>query len=112
MARVIPFDDLRSGGAHEFEGEPFGSEVTFIIVDTEEPGAGPKLHQHPYTETFIVLEGNALFQVGEEQLRVSGGSVVVVPANTPHRFENIGPGRLRQIDIHAAPRFQTEWLAE
>jgi hypothetical protein len=26
-------------------------------------------------------------------------------------FTNTGDGNLRQIDIHASPRFATEWLA-
>lgn len=70
------------------------------------------LHRHPYTETFIVLEGDVLFEVGDERVPAASGSVVVVPANTPHRFENVGPGRLLQIDIHASPRFETEWLTD
>jgi mannose-6-phosphate isomerase-like protein (cupin superfamily) len=28
-----------------------------------------------------------------------------IPANTPHRFVNTGETTLRQIDIHASPRF-------
>jgi mannose-6-phosphate isomerase-like protein (cupin superfamily) len=31
--------------------------------------------------------------------------IVVIPANTPHRFINSGETILRQIDIHASPRF-------
>lgn len=110
MGKVIPLSDLRTSPiAHEFEGFAFGSEVSFIIVDSQ-PGAGPALHRHPYSETFLVIEGNVLFQVGDQQIRASGGSVVVVPANVPHRFENLGPGRLFQIDIHGSERFETEWL--
>ena len=57
-----------------------------------------------------MLEGDVLFQVGEKETRVSAGCVVVVPPNVPHRFVNIGPGRLRQVDIHGSDRFVTEWL--
>ena len=41
------------GGTVRFEGEPFGSSVSFFLVDNE-PGAGPDLHRHPYSETWIV----------------------------------------------------------
>jgi quercetin dioxygenase-like cupin family protein len=110
MSKVIPLSDLpTSATAHEFEGFAFGSDVSFILVDSQ-PGAGPSLHRHPYSETFIVIEGNVLFQLGEEEIRASAGSVVVVPANTPHRFTNPGPGRLFQVDIHASKQFVTEWL--
>jgi len=36
----------------------------------------------------VVLSGTAVFTVGEEQVTVEGGNVVVVPATTPHRFES------------------------
>jgi len=110
MSKVVPMADLRvSPSAHEFEGFSFGSGVSFIMVDSQ-PGSGPALHRHPYSETFLVIEGNVLFQVGDEEVRASGGSVVVVPRNVPHRFVNIGPGRLFQVDIHSSERFVTEWL--
>jgi mannose-6-phosphate isomerase-like protein (cupin superfamily) len=35
----------------------------------------------------------------------------VVDAGQPHGFVNSGEGRLRQIDIHLSPSFDTEWLA-
>jgi len=43
---------------------------------------------------------------------VRAGEIVIVPANTPHRFTNTGNGPLRQIDIHVNSRFETEWLPE
>ncbi len=111
MTGIIPLAELRtSPHAHEFEGGPHGSQISFILVDCP-AGAGPSLHRHPYSETFLVLEGDVLFQLGDRETRVSAGCVVVVPANVPHRFINIGPGRLRQVDIHGSPRFATEWLA-
>jgi quercetin dioxygenase-like cupin family protein len=108
---IVPLAALRtSPSAHEFEGAGHGAAISFILVDCP-PGAGPSLHRHPYSETFLVLEGDALFQVGDTETRVAAGCVVVVPPNVPHRFVNLGPGRLRQVDIHAAALFETEWLA-
>ncbi|MBX9460180.1 MAG: cupin domain-containing protein [Brevundimonas sp.] len=54
---------------------------------------------HPYDETFIVIEGRARFFVGETTLEAAAGDVVLGPAGVPHRFENLGPGRL-QDDRH------------
>ena len=111
MTAIVPLAGLRvSPHAHEFEGGAHGSDVSIILVDCP-AGAGPSLHRYPYSETFLVLEGDVLFQVGDKETRVAAGCVVVVPPNVPHRFVNIGPGRLRQVDIHAAPRFETEWLS-
>jgi mannose-6-phosphate isomerase-like protein (cupin superfamily) len=76
------------------------------------PGRGPKLHEHPYEEVFIVQEGTVTFTAGDDLVEAKGGQVVVVPASVPHKFVNSGTGRLREIDIHASERFITEWLED
>ena len=81
-----------------------------IFVDAA-PGEGPKLHRHPYVELLIVIEGVATFHDGEGTREVRAGEMAVVDAHQAHGFTNPGPGRLRQIDIHLSPKFQTEWLA-
>jgi hypothetical protein len=43
--------------------------------------------------------------VGEKEDAPFSAYIVVIPANTPHRFVNSGDTLLRQIDIHASPRF-------
>ncbi len=80
-----------------------------MVLDAP-PGSGPRLHKHPYEEVFVVQEGAATFTAGEDVIEASAGQVVVVPAGVPHKFVNPGPGRLRQIDIHASERSVTEWL--
>ena len=39
-------------------------------------------------------------------IEAEAGDVVFGPKGLPHRFENLGPGRLQSIDIHHAP----QWL--
>ncbi|WP_282217541.1 cupin domain-containing protein [Microbacterium luteolum] len=51
------------------------------------PGRGPRLHRHPYAETFVIHHGRALFTVGEEQVVGVGGQILVVPSLVDHRFE-------------------------
>ena len=105
---VVRRDQLPT--ANEFEGKDHGGlGVSFLLVDAES-GAGPALHKHHYAEVFIVLEGEATFVAGAEEGQVRAGDIVVVSADTPHRFFNSGRSPLRQIDIHTSPRFVTEWL--
>jgi mannose-6-phosphate isomerase-like protein (cupin superfamily) len=94
----------------EVTGKPYGASVSVIFNHQERIGAGPRLHKHPYTETFIIRKGNARFTVGDEIIDAHEGQIVVSPANTPHKFENLGPGTLETIDIHANEVFITEWL--
>jgi quercetin dioxygenase-like cupin family protein len=92
------------GMSYEFVGETQGAPISAYIVNAK-PGQGPPLHTHPYVEVVLTLEGCATITVGDEQREVKAGGIVVIPANTPHRFVNSGDTTLRQIDIHASPRF-------
>ncbi|WP_126976346.1 cupin domain-containing protein [Frigidibacter oleivorans] len=87
-------------------GGTLGGPVTILAYGTDEIGAGPRWHVHPYDETFLVIEGRAKFFVGNTVVEVGAGEVVLGPMGLPHRFENLGPGRLQTIDIHHA----TEWV--
>jgi mannose-6-phosphate isomerase-like protein (cupin superfamily) len=103
---VIKADALPTGN---LKGEDHGATIS-LILDDSEPGHGPKLHKHPYDETWVVIEGNLAFQAGQEQLEAGPGDVVIVPPDTPHKFTNRGPGRSNLVCIHAHPTFETEWL--
>lgn len=109
--KVIRNDELpTSGGSPEFVGEDNGGVGISVILVEADPGRGPSLHKHDYPEVFVVVEGQASFRGGDEQVDVPAGHMVVVPAGEPHGFTNSGHGTLRQVAIHVSPRFATEWL--
>jgi mannose-6-phosphate isomerase-like protein (cupin superfamily) len=110
---VIKQADLPwSNIARELVGADHGGIGLCVIFVDAEPGRGPGLHTHPYDEVLIIEQGRATAKVGDETLEVGAGDIVLIPAGSPHAFTNTGDGPLRQIDIHASPRFSTEWLAE
>ena len=92
------------GMSYEFHGEKQGAPFSVYVVKAK-PGEGPPLHTHPYVQVTFTLEGTATITVGDKTREVNADGVVVIPANTPHRFVNSGAGVLRQIDIHASPKF-------
>ena len=102
MATVTAIDEVRrSAMSALFEG---GDEAPVSIFVTQYPrGRGPDLHLHPYPEVFVVETGTALFTAGEEQLTVTGGHIVVVPAQTPHGFKGAGDDTLRVVSVHPSP---------
>jgi mannose-6-phosphate isomerase-like protein (cupin superfamily) len=73
------------GMSYEFAGETQGAPFSAYIVKAK-PGQGPPLHKHPYVEVAFTLEGRATITVGDEQREVKAGGIVVIPAETPHRF--------------------------
>ena len=103
---LITRDALQDGN---LRGQDHGATVS-LILDESGPGGGPRLHRHPYDETWVVIEGSLTFQAGEERFAAGPGDIVVVPPETPHRFTNDGPGTSRLVCIHAHPTFDTEWL--
>jgi len=113
MYSVIRAGEQRpsSGGTVKFEGEPYGSGVSLFLVNNK-PGAGPDLHRHPYSETWIVRSGKVRMSADGEDLEAGAGDIVLVPSETPHKFKNIGPEKLDIICIHASPRMIQEELKE
>jgi quercetin dioxygenase-like cupin family protein len=91
------------------KGAEHGATIS-LILDHSEPGQGPRLHRHPYDETWVVQEGNVTFQLGEERLNAGPGDIVIAPPGVPHKFTNDGPGRSSLVCIHASPEMVTEWL--
>ena len=93
-----------------FEGYLHGSQVSIIREYNSRPGSRPRMHRHPYTETFLIHSGRALFTVDDEQLVGAGGQVLVVPRLVPHRFEVLDGGVYEATHIHASDHFITDWL--
>lgn len=110
---ILNRDELpRDGNTYEFEGFQYqNTEVSFIWVDMP-PGGTVRLHKHPYKEIFIIQEGISTFTVGSETLEARAGHVIIVPAETPHKFANLSNQPLKQVDIHVNKEFITDWLEE
>ena len=113
MHSVLRADEQRRAPNRtlRFEGEAYGSGVSMFLVDNE-PGEGPALHRHPYSETWVVRSGRARFTANGQDLEAGGGDILVVGPDTPHKFVNLGPGRLDLICVHDSPTIIQEELEE
>ncbi|WIY53385.1 cupin domain-containing protein [Devosia sp. YIM 151766] len=103
MVHIVPAADKKPGDSRtiRFEGADFGAPIAFFAVDAA-PGQGPKLHLHPYAETWIVKRGRARVVAGDEAFELGPDDIAVMPANTPHKFTALEPERLEMVCIHAA----------
>ncbi|GAA2042256.1 hypothetical protein GCM10009819_30780 [Agromyces tropicus] len=112
-AGIVPADALRigTGRTRRFVGLDHGAGISYFFVDNE-PGEGPGLHWHPYSETWVVLEGTAEITMGDRRLVAGPGDTATVPAGVWHRFENVGDGRLKVLCIHASPVIVQTWADE
>ncbi|MBN2425801.1 MAG: cupin domain-containing protein [Calditrichaceae bacterium] len=51
------------------------------------PNGGPPLHIHPFQdEWFYVIEGDYLFQVGDDKYQMKSGDTIFLPRNVQHAF--------------------------
>jgi quercetin dioxygenase-like cupin family protein len=109
--KVLKLDELPfSRISREFVGAEHGDVGVCLILVDAPPGRGPSLHRHPHAELFIVQEGEATFTADGAEQAVGPGSLVVVPAGTPHKFVATGEGQLRMTSIQPSSSFATEWL--
>ena len=73
------------------------NEGMFIIEHTNLIKGGPPLHLHlNQEEWFYVMEGEVLFQIGDNRKRLRSGESVLAPRRIPHTFSSVGekPGRM------------------
>ena len=75
-----------------------GGLMTIVEV-TEPPGAEAPLHVHHLEdETFIILDGDATFEVGDTTFHAKAGDVAFGPRDVPHRF-TVGDSGCRMLFI-------------
>jgi mannose-6-phosphate isomerase-like protein (cupin superfamily) len=95
--------------AHIFDGSQNGNLSSSAFIVDVAPGTGPKRHKHPYDEIFIIIEGTVRLEADGETVDATPDEICVVPAGVPHAFTNLGPGRARLVNIHAAAQVVTEF---
>ncbi len=98
MIRINRFDVTQAIPAHDGTilgmkafgpglDEPFqhfyGHLETIGIMDGNREG-----HSHPAAEVYIVMEGEGVVHIRDEEAMVREGDVVEIPRNAPHTMEN------------------------
>jgi len=110
---------------HRLGSIPTDTERTFVAVADEalgarscsvhenvlNPGAVVPWHRHGVEEIIVCLAGTGecTFEGGLPET-YQAGSVVVIPAGTPHTLRNAGEDRLCQLAILGGPSPATLWL--
>lgn len=61
--------------------------------------AGVRSHAHPYFHMICILSGCADFTVNDTQMRLQGGTVILVPTNVRHAYSNSGETTMHYLEI-------------
>jgi mannose-6-phosphate isomerase-like protein (cupin superfamily) len=93
-----------------FEGKArAGIDISIFVVRTP-PGRFIEMHVHPYSETFVLLEGHGRWTVGEEVAELAPDQLLVVPAHTPHGLRNTGDVPLLVVSVHEPGTLEQRFL--
>jgi mannose-6-phosphate isomerase-like protein (cupin superfamily) len=74
-----------------------GSSTSGLVYMELEPGDNCGRHWDSAEEVFLVREGEAELEVGDERLRLTAGGVAVAPALVPHAVTNVGRETLKIV---------------
>ena len=85
----------RSASGHA--GDTSGSSL--LEVD---PGCRLPRHTDSAEEAVVIVSGRARVILGEDSREVPAGSVVLIPANTPHEVHSTGTDALRFVALYAS----------
>ena len=83
-----------------FEGQPRAGVGISVFVVRTPPGKAVDIHVHPYSETFVLLEGSGRWTAGDDVVELGPNQMLVVPPETPHGFRNTGEGSLLVVSVH------------
>jgi quercetin dioxygenase-like cupin family protein len=93
-----------------------GAELTTMFMVQYEPAgvAGP--HDHPFEETYLLLEGEAEAVFDGQTYRLGVGDVAFAGVGCVHGFKNVGDGPVRWLETQAPQppgrhsyRFVRDW---
>ena len=96
----LPFVGMSYEFRGEKEGAPFSSSLSL-----RNPARARRYTRIRMSKSLLRLKVAPPSRSVMKPAKCNPARIVVIPANTPHQFVNTGETTLRQIDIHASPRF-------
>lgn len=120
LSRHLTISNSSDGGTHiGLVGDTYtillsGMDTAghYSLIDMYIPhGGGPPPHRHDFEESFTVLEGEVEATFRGARSTLCTGDAINIPANAPHRFENVSGKSARLLCI-CSPAGQEEFFLE
>jgi quercetin dioxygenase-like cupin family protein len=86
--------------------EESGGHVSIVRNAVPPRWSGPPLHHHDFDEAFYVLEGELVFQVGDELITKRAGEFAFAPRGAIHTFGNHSDARARYLLVITPAGFE------
>jgi quercetin dioxygenase-like cupin family protein len=84
---------------HVMEGHKHGNNNLVIGVTETFPGGAPPMHTHEGEESHVLLEGEALYALGDTIFMMKAPFIVNIPSMVPHAFKNVGEKTVNLVVI-------------
>ena len=92
---------------HLIKATKWDTAGAYSMIEANVTGGGPPQHIHKAEEeAFYVLEGEVNIKIGEQTIRGTVGTFVVIPRGTVHTFWNAGPTPSKLLVIFSPPGFE------
>ena len=109
----IPSEMVRHGVSRK----AFGTDDVILVMNEVEPEIEVAPHKHDdFDQIATIVEGNAVYHVGDVAHEVGPGSLLFIPAGVMHYIEPTGEGRVLNMDVFAPARADyahlLEWMKE
>jgi len=104
----IPGETAR-GGVHR---RGFGTENVLLVMHDLAPDMDLSPHSHDFDQIAVIVEGEAIYHVGDRRNRVGPGSVLLIPAGVEHYIEPTSSTPVKNLDVFAPCRPDYKHLIE
>jgi quercetin dioxygenase-like cupin family protein len=104
----VPFEEVRKG----VKRAGFQAQNVMLVMNVLEPGMDTNPHVHSFEQVAFIMQGRAIYHVGDQHEEVGPGSVFAIPAGVRHYIEPIGDEPVYNLDVFAPPREDYRHLVE
>ncbi|HXF57940.1 MAG TPA: cupin domain-containing protein [Actinomycetota bacterium] len=96
--------------------QDLGAQLSTMFMVQYEPGGRAGAHDHPFEETYLILEGQVEATFDGASYLLEAGDLAWAGVGCVHGFHNPGPGRVRWLETQAPQpparhsyRFVRDW---
>jgi quercetin dioxygenase-like cupin family protein len=94
-----------------------GAALHTMFVVQAQPGGGIDVHDHPFEEAYLVLDGEVIAEAAGERFELRRNDFLWTGVGCPHAFANRGRAPVRWLEVQApqpparhAFRFHADWV--
>jgi mannose-6-phosphate isomerase-like protein (cupin superfamily) len=97
----IPVEQVRQGVSRQ----GFGTEDVILVMNEIQTEIEVRPHSHDdFDQIATIIEGTAIYHVGDVAHQVGPGSLLLIPAGTDHYIEPCGDVPVKNLDVFAPAR--------